>query len=106
MYSTDVYKQFEHDTLVSRILSEYVVCRPDILLQSLVEDSDIYGLVEYWAEINRTDKLSILDAVEMSINKIADFKVISTSLCQGSLTLHSILKLQNDIIIPLDWCLD
>lgn len=98
-------KRFEHDTTVEYIFTQYIVCSPEHIMHCLVEDNDIYGLVNYWAEINKTDTLSIIDAIEMSLHNIADFTVISTSFKSHKVG-HTILKLSNDIIIPLDWCLE
>lgn len=98
-------KLFEHDTTVEYIFTQYIVCRPEHIMYCLVEDSDLYGLIDYWAELNRVDKLAIIDAIEMSLHDIADFTVISTSFRSNKIG-HTILKLPNDIIIPLDWCLE
>lgn len=110
----DCIKSFEHNTLVSCILSKYLSCEPENILQCLVRDdkdnTTIYGLLEYWAEINYTDSLNVLDFIELSLNEVADFVFISTSPpdiggAQGS-TANTILKLNKNIIIPLEWLLD
>jgi len=92
--SLENLKLLEHDTLVEFILSKYLGYNPESVLQCLVEDDDLFGLVDYWAELNSTDKLCILDAIEMSLHDVADFNVISTSLCQDVNTCHSLLRLQ------------
>lgn len=95
------FKSYEHDTTVTDILSEYIVCSKDKIIQCLVGDSDenMHCLLEYWAEVNRTNPLSILDAIELSLLNIANFSVIG----QQNNTLYSVLKLPNDINIPLAW---
>jgi len=109
----DCIKSYEHNTLVSNILSAYLSCKPESILQCLVRDdknNTVYGLLEYWAEINNTDSLNVLDFIELSLNDVANFTFISTSPpdiggIQGS-TANTILKLSKNIIIPLEWLLD
>jgi len=104
-------KRFEHDTTVEYILSQYIICKPENIMYCLVEDNDIYGLADYWAELNKVDKLAILDAIEISLHNIADFTVISTSfLYRNSISTvinnkvcHTLMRLPNNIMIPLDW---
>ena len=98
-------KRFEHDTTVEYIFTQYIVCRPEHIMSCLVEDVDLYGLINYWAEINKVDKLAIIDAIEMSLHDIADFSVISTSFRSHKIG-HTLLKLPNNIMIPLDWQLE
>lgn len=103
--SLENLKLFEHNTTVEYIFTQYIVCRPELIMYCLIEDSDLYGLVDYWAEINKVDKLTIIDAIEMSLHDIADFNVISTSF-RSHKVCHTLLKLQNNIMIPLDWQID
>lgn len=90
-------KRFEHDTTVEYIFTQYIVCKPECVMSCLIEDDDLYFLIDYWAELNKVDKLAIIDAIEVSLHDIADFNVISTSLGR------TLLRLQNNIMIPLDW---
>lgn len=96
-------KAYEHNTPVADILSSYIPCKHNQIIPALIGDSGdaSYGLLDYWAEINHTDNLSVIDAIEMSLFKTADFDVISAS--YTTKTLHSVLRLQNNIVIPLEW---
>ena len=104
---------YEHNASVSDILSSYLMCNPELIIQTLVGDvqDTANGLLEYWAEINNTDPFNILDTIEWSLRRdIAEFKFISVSPdCTGGFhcqTANTVLKLTNDIIIPLEWMLD
>lgn len=106
-------KSYEHNTSASDILSSYLMCKPELIIQTLVGDvqDTANGLLEYWAEINNTEPFNILDTIEWSIRRdISEFKFISVSPdgtggfnCQIA---NTVLKLTNDIIIPLEWMLD
>lgn len=100
-------KSFESHTLVSDILSAYIRCTPTDIINCLVDNisGDAPGLLDYWAEINSVDQATILDAIEYSLKSIANFKFISTSTIYNSQTANTILRLSNDIIIPLEWVL-
>jgi hypothetical protein len=100
--SLENLKRFEHDTTVEYILSQYIICKPENIMYCLVEDNDIYGLADYWAELNKVDKLAILDAIEISLHNIANFTVISTSFINNKVC-HTLMRLPNNIMIPLDW---
>ena len=105
-------KAYEHNTLVSDILSKYLICKPELIIPVLVGDGQdtTYGLLEYWAEVNNTDPFNVLDAIEFSLRSVADFTFISTSPADtGGFpgpTANTILKLIDNIIIPLEWMLD
>jgi len=101
----ETLKLFEHDTTVEYIFTQYIVCRPEHIMHCLIEEDDLYGLVDYWAELNKVDKLAIIDAIEMSLHDIADFTVISTSF-RSHKVCHTLLRLPNNIMIPLDWQLE
>ena len=104
---------YELNASVSDILSSYLMCNPELIIQTLVGDvqDTTNGLLEYWAEINNTDPFNVLDTIEWSLRRgIAEFKFISVSPdgtggfnCK---TANTVLKLTNDIIIPLEWMLD
>ena len=106
-------KSYEHNASVSDILSSYLMCKPELIIQTLVGDvqDTTNGILEYWAEINNTDPFNVLDTIEWSLRRgIAEFKFISVSPdgtggfnCK---TANTVLKLTNDIIIPLEWMLD
>lgn len=106
-------KAYEHNTSVSDILSAYLMCGSELIIQTLVGDvqDTANGLLEYWAEINNTEPFNVLDTIEWSLRRdIAEFKFISVPPdgtggfhCQ---TANTVLKLTNDIIIPLEWMLD
>ena len=106
-------KSYEHNTSTSEILSSYLMCKPELIIQTLVGDvqDTTNGLLEYWAEINNTEPFNVLDTIEWSLRRdISEFKFISVSQdgaggfnCQ---TANTVLKLTNDIIIPLEWMLD
>ena len=106
-------KSYEHNTSVSDILSAYLMCESELIIQTLVGDvqDTANGLLEYWAEINNTEPFNVLDTIEWSLRRdIAGFKFISVSPdgtggfhCQ---TANTVLKLTNDIIMPLEWMLD
>lgn len=98
-------KSFEQSTLVQEILSLYIGCKADKIMQCLVGDdkNSSYGLLDYWAELNRVEPVSVLDAIEYSLKSIADFSFISTSFNNVHRTANTVLKLCNDIIIPLEW---
>ena len=104
---------YELNASVSDILSSYLMCEPELIIQTLVGDvqDTTNGILEYWAEINNTDPFNVLDTIEWSLRRgIAEFKFISVSPdgtggfnCK---TANTVLKLTNDIIIPLEWMLD
>ena len=106
-------KAYEHNTSTSEILSAYLICKPELIIQTLVGDvqDTNNGLLEYWAEVNNTDPFNVLDTIEWSLRiDVSEFKFISVSPdgtggfpCQ---TANTVLKLTNDIIIPLEWMLD
>lgn len=106
-------KAYEHNTSTSEILSAYLMCKPELIIQTLVGDvqDTNNGLLEYWAEINNTDPFNVLDTIEWSLRiDVSEFKFISVSPdgtggfpCQ---TANTVLKLTNDIVIPLEWMLD
>ena len=106
-------KAYEHNTSTSEILSAYLMCKPELIIQTLVGDvqDTNNGLLEYWAEVNNTDPFNVLDTIEWSLRiDISEFKFISVSPdgtggfpCQ---TANTVLKLTNDIVIPLEWMLD
>lgn len=106
-------KSYEHNTSVSDILSSYLMCKPELIIQTLVGDvqDTANGLLEYWAEINNTEPFNVLDTIEWSLRRdVSEFKFISISQdgtggfnCQIA---NTVLKLTNDIIIPLEWMLD
>ena len=106
-------KAYEHNTSTSEILSAYLMCKPELIIQTLVGDVQYTnnGLLEYWAEINNTDPFNVLDTIEWSLRiDVSEFKFISVSPdgtggfpCQ---TANTVLKLTNDIVIPLEWMLD
>ena len=106
-------KSYEHNASVSDILSEYLMCKPELIIQTLVGDvqDTTNGLLEYWAEINNTDPFNVLDTIEWSLRRdISEFKFISISQdgtggfnCKIA---NTVLRLTNDIIIPLEWMLD
>lgn len=106
-------KSYEHNTSASEILSSYLMCKPELIIQTLVGDvqDTTNGLLEYWAEINNTDPFNVLDTIEWSLRRDAyEFKFISVS-PDGTGDFHcqianTVLKLTNDIIIPLEWMLD
>lgn len=109
----NMLKSYEHNTSVSDILSSYLMCKPELIIQTLVGDvqDTANGLLEYWAEINNTEPFNVLDTIEWSLRRdISEFKFISISQdgtggfnCQIA---NTVLKLTNDIIIPLEWMLD
>ena len=109
----NMLKSYEHNTSVSDILSSYLMCKPELIIQTLVGDvqDTTNGLLEYWAEINNTEPFNVLDTIEWSLRRdISEFKFISISQ-DGTGGFHcqianTILKLTNDIIIPLEWMLD
>ena len=106
-------KAYERNTSTSEILSAYLMCKPELIIQTLVGDvqDTNNGLLEYWAEINNTDPFNVLDTIEWSLRiDVSEFKFISVSPdgtggfpCQ---TANTVLKLTNDIVIPLEWMLD
>ena len=106
-------KSYEHNTSASEILSSYLMCKPELIIQTLVGDvqDTTNGLLEYWAEINNTEPFNVLDTIEWSLRiDVSEFKFISISQdgtggfnCQ---TANTVLKLTNDIVIPLEWMLD
>ena len=106
-------KSYEHNASASEILSSYLMCKPELIIQTLVGDvqDTANGLLEYWAEINNTEPFNVLDTIEWSLRRDAsEFKFISVSPdgtggfnCQIA---NTVLKLTNDIIIPLEWMLD
>ena len=106
-------KAYEHNTSTSDILSAYLMCKPELIIQTLVGDvqDTANGLLEYWAEINNTEPFNVLDTIEWSLRRdISEFKFISISPddtggfpCK---TANTVLRLTNDIIIPLEWMLD
>ena len=106
-------KSYEHNTSTSDILSAYLMCNPELIIQTLVGDIQdmTNGLLEYWAEINNTEPFNVLDTIEWSLRRdISEFKFISVSQegaggfnCQIA---NTVLKLTNDIVIPLEWMLD
>ena len=106
-------KSYEHNTSASEILSSYLMCKPELIIQTLVGDvqDTTNGLLEYWAEINNTEPFNVLDTIEWSLRiDVSEFKFISVSPdgtggfnCQIA---NTVLKLTNDIIIPLEWMLD
>lgn len=106
-------KSYEHNTSASDILSAYLMCNPELIIQTLVGDvqDTTNGLLEYWAEINNTEPFNVLDTIEWSLRiDVSEFKFISVSPdgaggfnCQIA---NTVLKLTNDIIIPLEWMLD
>ena len=106
-------KSYEHNTSTSDILSSYLMCNPELIIQTLVGDvqDTTNGLLEYWAEINNTEPFNVLDTIEWSLRiDTAEFKFISVSQ-EGTGGFHcqianTVLKLTNDIIIPLEWMLD
>lgn len=106
-------KAYEHNASTSEILSAYLMCKPELIIQTLVGDvqDTNNGLLEYWAEINNTEPFNVLDTIEWSLRiDVSEFKFISVSPdgtggfpCQ---TANTVLKLTNDIVIPLEWMLD
>lgn len=105
-------KSYELNTSVSDILSSYLMCKPELIIQTLVGDvqDTANGLLEYWAEINNTEPFNVLDTIEFSLRSVADFTFISTSPADtggfSGPTANTVLRLTNDIIIPLEWMLD
>ena len=105
-------KSYEHNASVSDILSSYLMCKPELIIQTLVGDvqDTANGLLEYWAEINNTEPFNVLDKIEFSLRSVADFTFISTSPADTGgfpcKTANTVLRLTNDIIIPLEWMLD
>ena len=106
-------KSYELNTSVSDILSSYLMCKPELIIQTLVGDvqDTTNGLLEYWAEINNTEPFNVLDTIEWSLRiDISEFKFISTSPADTGgfpcKTANTVLRLTNDIIIPLEWMLD
>lgn len=105
-------KSYELNTSVSDILSSYLMCNPELIIQTLVGDvqDTANGLLEYWAEINNTEPFNVLDTIEFSLRSVADFTFISTSPADtggfSGPTANTVLRLTNDIIIPLEWMLD
>lgn len=105
-------KSYELNTSVSDILSSYLMCKPELIIQTLVGDvqDTADGLLEYWAEINNTEPFNVLDTIEFSLRSVADFTFISTSPADtggfSGPTANTVLRLTNDIIIPLEWMLD
>lgn len=105
-------KSYELNTSVSDILSSYLMCKPELIIQTLVGDvqDTTDGLLEYWAEINNTEPFNVLDTIEFSLRSVADFTFISTSPADtggfSGPTANTVLRLTNDIIIPLEWMLD
>ena len=111
--NVNTLKSYEHNTSVSEILSSYLMCKPELIIQTLVGDvqDTANGLLEYWAEINNTEPFNVLDTIEWSLRiDVSEFKFISVSPdgaggfnCKIA---NTVLKLTNDIIIPLEWMLD
>lgn len=105
-------KSYELNTSLSYILSSYLMCKPELIIQTLVGDvqDTANGLLEYWAEINNTEPFNVLDTIELSLRSVADFTFISTSPADTGgfhcKTANTVLRLTNDIIIPLEWMLD
>lgn len=105
-------KSYEHNASVSDILSSYLMCNHELIIQTLVGDvqDTTNGLLEYWAEINNTEPFNVLDTIEFSLRSVADFTFISTSPADtggfSGPTANTVLRLTNDIIIPLEWMLD
>ena len=105
-------KSYELNTSLSDILSSYLMCKPELIIQTLVGDvqDTANGLLEYWAEINNTEPFNVLDTIEFSLRSVADFTFISTSPADTGgfpcKTANTVLRLTNDIIIPLEWMLD
>ena len=105
-------KSYELNSSVSDILSAYLMCKPELIIQTLVGDvqDNTNGLLEYWAEINNTEPFNVLDTIEFSLRSVADFTFISTSPADtggfSGPTANTVLRLTNDIIIPLEWMLD
>ena len=102
-------KAFEDSHTVADILSTYIMCSKNKIIQSLIGDGvDVsYGLIDYWSEINRTDIQSLLDTIEINLYNCADFNVIGTFVVPVTKIeiVKSVLKLSKDIIIPLEWSL-
>lgn len=105
-------KSYEHNASTSDILSSYLMCKPELIIQTLVGDvqDTANSLLEYWAEINNTEPFNVLDTIEFSLRSVADFTFISTSPADtggfSGPTANTVLRLTNDIIIPLEWMLD
>lgn len=105
-------KSYELNTSVSDILSSYLMCKPELIIQTLVGDvqDTANDLLEYWAEINNTEPFNVLDTIEFSLRSAADFTFISTSPADTGgfpcKTANTVLRLTNDIVIPLEWMLD
>lgn len=110
--NVNTIKSYEHNASVSEILSSYLMCKPELIIQTLVGDvqDTANGLLEYWAEINNTEPFNVLDTIEFSLRSVADFTFISTSPADtggfSGPTANTVLRLTNDIIIPLEWMLD
>lgn len=110
--NVNTIKSYELNTSVSDILSSYLMCKPELIIQTLVGDVQdmTNGLLEYWAEINNTEPFNVLDTIEFSLRSVADFTFISTSPADTGgfpcKTANAVLRLTNDIIIPLEWMLD
>jgi len=105
----DDIKSFESNHTVSDILSTYIMCSKDSIVQSLIGDgvNTGYSLIYYWSEINKTDIQSILDAIEINLNEIADFSVIGdfTVPVTNIKIIKTVIRLGTDVIIPLEWSL-
>ena len=111
--NVNMLKSYELNTSASEILSLYLMCKPELIIQTLVGDvqDTTNGLLEYWAEINNTEPFNVLDTIEWSLRRDAsEFKFISVSPdgtgCFHCQIANTVLKLTNDIIIPLEWMLD
>ena len=102
-------KSFELNHTVADILSTYIMCSKDKIMQSIIgDDIDIsYGLIDYWSEINRTDVHSLLDAIELNLNSNAEFNVVGKFIVPTTKIeiIKSVLKLGTDLVIPLEWSL-
>lgn len=96
----DKIKSFENNSSVSDILSAYLMCDKKKLVQVLIgDDKDTsYGLLDYWADINNMSTSDIIDAIEVSMNNLAEFTVSVSA----DNPVKSTLKLGN-ITIPLTW---
>jgi len=105
----DDIKSFESNHAVSDILSTYIMCSKDNIVQSLIGDgiNTSYSLIHYWSEINKTDIQSILDAIEINLNEIADFSVIGDFVVPVTniKIIKTVLRLGTNVIIPLEWSL-
>ena len=95
-------KSLEHDASVSKILQMFFNADSDVDLLGILEDDDILG---YWAACNDTVPSVIYDAIDASLNNVANFRIVK-EVGSGGGWPECELSLSNGIILCMDWVID